>query len=462
VYKLEVVTIPTNRPNVRMDAPDLIYKNANAKWRAVVQEIKARHEKGQPVLVGTTSIAKNELLSGLLSEANIPHQVLNAKRNEEEGKTIAQAGHTGRVTVATNIAGRGVDIILGGNPPDSKEAEKVRELGGLYVLGTERHEARRIDNQLRGRAARQGDPGSTQFFLSLEDDLMRIFGGDRIKSMMERFDIPEDQPIQMGMVSSAVAQAQAKVEGNNFDVRKHLLEYDDVLTKQRTAVYKRRQEILAAMNHENLADIIFNAAYAHAEDIWRQSMDPQHDFDAAKEEAEKFRKMLQAVGIANEKHPLPEEIGGVEELKDLFVKRSMEAAVDPATLQRALQILDLLWMTHLEDLEALNESVGLRAYAQKDPLVEYREEARKLFDNFWDNFNGWIFSNIFKLADQAQGGASRPVVMPTPIHQHANQAVPAGGEKIGRNNPCPCGSGKKWKKCGLLNTEEHQRLMAKK
>jgi preprotein translocase subunit SecA len=468
VYNLEAITIPTNRPNVRIDAPDLIYKNAGAKWRAVVAEIKERHEKGQPVLVGTTSITKNELVSEMLSQANIPHQVLNAKRNEEEGKSIAQAGRPGKVTVATNIAGRGVDIILGGNPPDSKEAEKVRELGGLYVLGTERHEARRIDNQLRGRAARQGDPGSSQFFLSLEDDLMRIFGGDRIKGLMDRFDLPEDQPIQMGMVSSAVAQAQAKVEGNNFDVRKHLLEYDDVLNKQRTAVYKRRQEVLAAMSHENLANIIFNAAYAHIEELWSQSMDPRHDFDAAKEESEKFTKMLQAVGIVNEKHPLPQDINSAEDLKDMLVKRCMEAALDPATLQRMLSILDLLWMSHLEDLEALNESVGLRAYAQKDPLVEYREESRKLFDSFWDNFNGWIFSNVFKLSDQTHthetsGGAVKPIVMSTPIH-NSNSGAPAatGDNKIGRNDTCPCGSGLKWKKCGLLNSEEHQKNMAKR
>ena len=456
VYKLEVVTIPTNRPNVRIDGADLIYKNAAAKWRAVVAEIKARHEKGQPVLVGTTSISKNEHLSALLAEQNIPHQVLNAKRNEEEGKNIAQAGQPGRVTVATNIAGRGVDIILGGNPPDPKEAAKVRELGGLYVLGTERHEARRIDNQLRGRAARQGDPGSSQFFLSLEDDLMRIFGGDRIKGLMDRFDLPEDQPIQMGMVSSAVAQAQAKVEGNNFDMRKHLLEYDDVLNKQRTAVYRRRQEILTAMSHETLADIIFNAAYAHTEGLWNATLDPQYDFDAAREEVEKFKKALQAAGIANEKHPLPEDISATEDLKDMLVKRSMEAALDPATLQRALGILDLLWMNHLDDLEALNESIGLRAYAQKDPLVEYREESRKLFDNFWDNFNGWIFANVFKMAGQAQGtGAptAKPVVIPV--------ITSVSGGKIGRNDPCPCGSGKKWKKCGLINTEEHKRLMKK-
>ncbi|MDE2019420.1 MAG: preprotein translocase subunit SecA [Patescibacteria group bacterium] len=244
VYGLEVISIPPNRPLARQDLNDLIYKSFKAKVDAVAREVKERQKKGQPVLLGTTSIAKNEIISAALSAAGIKHEVLNAKNNEREGAIIAQAGRVGAVTVATNVAGRGVDILLGGNPPMRAEAEKVRELGGLHVIGTERHEARRIDNQLRGRAGRQGDPGSTQFFLSLEDDLMRIFGGERMKNLMERFDLPDDQPIEFKMVTGAVAQAQEKVEGANFDLRKHLLEYDDVLNKQRAAVYKRRGEML--------------------------------------------------------------------------------------------------------------------------------------------------------------------------------------------------------------------------
>ena len=263
VYKLEVESIPPNRGLARKDLNDLIYKNFNAKLNAIAADVKERQKKGQPVLLGTTSIAKNEIITAALSQAGIQHEVLNAKNNEREGAIIAQAGRSGAVTVATNVAGRGVDILLGGNPPDAAEAEKVRGLGGLHVIGTDRHEARRIDNQLRGRAGRQGDPGSSQFFLSLDDDLLRIFGGDRIKGIMERFDLPENEPIEFGMVTKAVEQAQEKVEGANFDMRKHLLEYDDVLNKQRSAVYKRRTEFLELTDKEAIANVIADAAIAH-------------------------------------------------------------------------------------------------------------------------------------------------------------------------------------------------------
>ena len=244
VYNLEVISISPNKPMIRRDLSDLIYKNSEAKYRSVIDEIKKRHSLGQPILIGTASIEHNELLSKLLKQVGVPNEVLNAKNHEREGEIIAQAGKLGAVTVATNMAGRGVDIIFGGNPPLADEAQKVREVGGLFVLGTERHEARRIDNQLRGRSGRQGDPGESQFFLSLEDDLLRIFGGERIKSLMESFNLPEDQPIESRLVSKVVNEAQKKVEGFNFDARKHLLEYDDVLNKQRTAIYKKRQELL--------------------------------------------------------------------------------------------------------------------------------------------------------------------------------------------------------------------------
>jgi preprotein translocase subunit SecA len=439
VYNLDVVSIPTNKPLVRKNLSDAIYKNLKAKYAAVVNEVKERYGKGQPVLLGTTSIEKNELLSAMLSKAGVSHEVLNAKNNEREGAIIAQAGRLKAVTVATNVAGRGVDIILGGNPPKEEEAQKIKELGGLHVIGTERHEARRIDNQLRGRAGRQGDPGSSQFFLSLEDDFVRIFGGDRIKNLMERFNFPEDQPIQMGMVSKAVEQAQAKVEGAHFDMRKHLLEYDDVLNKQRTAVYKERQRILESVNQEEVAKIVSGAAIEYLEkNIGAQGeVELKKIFEEAKIVTKENQWPIEAEVKAGE---LNED--EIEKLKELINKRSSEIAGDQMSRSRVLGLLDLLWMNHLDDLEALSESIGLRAYGQKDPLVEYRRESHRLFKDLWQNFNGWIFSNIFKLAQsQAQGtvGVTRSQVPRAPLA--------SGSQKVGRNDPCPCGSGKKYKKC---------------
>ncbi|MBI2033854.1 MAG: preprotein translocase subunit SecA, partial [Candidatus Liptonbacteria bacterium] len=437
VYNLDVVSIPTNKPLVRLNLSDVIYKNLKAKYAAVVREVKERYRKGQPVLLGTTSIEKNELLSAMLAKASIPHEVLNAKNNEREGAIIAQAGRLKGITVATNVAGRGVDIILGGNPPKLEEAQKIKELGGLHVIGTERHEARRIDNQLRGRAGRQGDPGSSQFFLSLEDDLVRIFGGDRIKGLMERFNLPDDQPIQLGIVSKAVEQAQAKVEGANFDMRKHLLEYDDVLNKQRIAVYKERQRILTSVNREDVAKIVSGASSEYLEKNIR-----------ALGEVELKKIFEEAKLLTNENQwPIGAEVKAgelnedeIEKLKELIQKRSLEIAGDQMSRSRILGLLDLLWMNHLDDLEALSESIGLRAYGQKDPLVEYRRESHRLFKDLWQNFNGWIFSNIFKLAQsQTQTGiqsqqATKKVGLPT--------GIPRSGMKIGRNDPCPCGAKK--------------------
>jgi preprotein translocase subunit SecA len=436
VYKLDVYSIPTHKPCVRADANDRIYKNVAAKWNAVVADIKERHQKGQPILVGTTSIEKNERLAALLSQAGIPHELLNAKNNEREGAIVAQAGRRGAVTIATNMAGRGVDIILGGNPMVAEEAEKVRNLGGLHVIGTERHEARRIDNQLRGRAGRQGDPGSSQFYLSLEDDLVRIFGGDRIRGLMERFDLPDDMPIDVGMVSKAVAQAQAKVEGANFDLRKHLLEYDDVLNKQRSAVYKRRQEILGLMNADDAAKLIGNAAEEHLNTV----LGPDGVNEKGEFPSQELKKTFEDAGIADKEHKLP-DAPTEDDLRALLASRSMGAGNDPRAKGHLLGILDMLWMTHLEHLEALSESVGLRAYGQHDPLVEYRREAHRLYQDFWTNWNAWVFMNLFKLmAHTPEEHAA---------HRHAPIAAPktVSGDKIGRNDPCPCGSGKKYKKC---------------
>ncbi len=460
VYNLEVESIPPNRGLARKDLNDLIYKNFTAKLNAIAADVKERQKKGQPVLLGTTSIAKNEIISAALSQAGIRHEVLNAKNNEREGAIIAQAGHSGAVTVATNVAGRGVDILLGGNPPDPAEAEKVRALGGLHVIGTDRHEARRIDNQLRGRAGRQGDPGSSQFFLSLDDDLLRIFGGDRIKGIMERFDLPENEPIEFGMVTKAVEQAQEKVEGANFDMRKHLLEYDDVLNKQRGAIYKRRNELLEMTDKVALADVIADAAAAHFNAAIAPGFgqDSQNDREAAEQEA---RKAFKDAGIVADADVLRTGEDFIVAIKE----KSAAVADHPLAKHQIIGILDMLWMTNLEDLDALQESVGLRAYAQRDPLVEYRHEASRLFKDFWGNFNGWIFNNMFKLAAQTAGGAaSGSAAAGANFNLNISAAAPASetgpGAKIGRNDPCPCGSKKKWKHCGLLDTEEHRKNMA--
>jgi len=324
VYNLEVVSIPPNKPMIRQDFPDIIYKTKEAKYKAVTEEIKRCHTSGQPILLGTTSVEQNEHLSKLLTQAGIPREVLNAKNHEREGEIIAQAGKLKAVTVATNMAGRGVDIVLSGNPPNLEEAQKIKELGGLLVIGTERHEARRIDNQLRGRGGRQGDPGSNKFFLSLEDDLLRIFGGERVKNLMNFLKIPEDQPIESSLISKVVTEAQKKVEGFNFDLRKHLLEYDDVLNKQRNTIYQKRQEILEKIAENKIEEIL----------------DP-------------------IVRTSN-----------VQKLNEQQKK---------IVGQRILSILDMLWMNHFENLEALHESVRIRAYGQKDPLVEYNHEAYQLF-----------------------------------------------------------------------------------
>lgn len=445
VYKLDVVSVPPNKPCVRLDLNDLIYRDFTAKVDAVVKEVAERRKAGQPVLLGTTSIAKNEIVSAALSKVGIPHEVLNAKNNEREGAIIAQAGRFGAVTVATNVAGRGVDILLGGNPIVPAEAEKVRAAGGLHVIGTERHEARRIDNQLRGRAGRQGDPGSSQFFLSLDDDLLRLFGGDRLKGIMERFNLPDDEPIQIGFVSNSVAQAQEKVEGRNFDLRKHLLEYDDVLNKQRAAVYNRRREILETMDIPRLAEFVSNACIAHVTPMFGE------EFEANREG---ILKLFKDVGLSSNGSELV--IANLEDAENILKNASAEVAAHPLVKNQLLGILDMLWMNNLEDLEALSESVGLRAYGQRDPLVEYRHEASGLYHTFWGNYNAMVFGNIFKLLNASAGGGAVPTASTVVVPM----AISVDGEKIGRNDPCVCGSGKKWKHCGLENTKEHQENMA--
>lgn len=392
VYNLDVAVIPTHRPMTRRDYADKIFKTEEGKFRAIVSEIKELSQKGRPILVGTRSVEKNEYLGKLLDREGIPHQILNAKNHEREGEIIAQAGKSEAITIATNMAGRGVDIILGGNPPDPEDGRKIREAGGLAVLGTERHDARRIDNQLRGRAGRQGDPGSSQFFVSLEDDLMRIFGGDKIKGLMTALNVPEDEPIQTGLISKSLESAQAKIEGFNFDARHHLLEYDDVMNKHREIIYKKRAAFL-----DNFQLSIIN---------YQKSGFAEKDFEKKKQELgeENFIQICKFVG---------------------------------------LRAIDALWKDHLSNMEHLRDSVRLRAYGGQDPLIEYKNEGRRLFKQLLDQMDFEIADNILRAQAQHNNSNSQYLIsneIPSSKSQIKNS-------NIGRNNPCPCGSGKKYKRC---------------
>jgi len=385
VYKLDSIVVPTNKILIRKEMPDRIYKTLNGKFQAVVEEIKERHTKGQPVLVGTVSIEKNEYLGKLLEREGVPHKILNAKHHEQEGEIIAQSGHLGAVTIATNMAGRGVDIILGGNPCDKEEQKKVLEVGGLHVIGTERHESRRIDNQLRGRAGRQGDPGSSQFFVSLEDDLMRIFGGDRIKDLMDKMKIPEDQPIEAGLVSKAIESSQSKVEGMNFDARNHVLEYDDVMNKHREIFYAKRVEFMKGVD---ILGLLKRAGFSEEEYLERKRK-------LGEENAKQIEKFI------------------------------------------PLKVLDAFWIEHLENMGHLRDSVGLRAYGQQDPLIEYKREGHGMFKAL--------------LADIEKSIANAIMKADVKVNVNKKGRGPSSTQKqnkrVGRNDPCSCGSGKKFKKC---------------
>ncbi|MDR3558053.1 MAG: preprotein translocase subunit SecA [Candidatus Pacebacteria bacterium] len=422
VYGLDVVVLPPNKPTARIDQTDLMYRTEMGKFKAIARKIKELNAKGQPVLVGTVSIEKNEILSQFLKAEGIEHEILNAKNHEREGEIIAQAGRPGGVTIATNMAGRGVDIKLGGNPGSKDAYDKVKETGGLFVLGTERHEARRIDNQLRGRSGRQGDPGETQFMVSLEDSLMRVFAGDRVKGLMDKLGMPEDQPIQNRIVSRALESAQTKIEGFNFDSRKNVLQYDDVLNTQRKAVYERRRALLVGTPEVAEAKI--------------------REVIAGNEDAQKV---------------LDEKMNTIGRERFLQVVR-----------QLMLQVIDMFWVEHLELMDYTRSSVNLRAYGQRDPLVEYKKEGLRLFKEMQEAVN----NKILELLPHVGGGV---ITQPQPKLQEVRNdadAISAGSDtrttighaksEIGRNDPCLCGSGKKYKNCGLKNTEEHQRLMAGK
>ncbi len=492
IYKLDVTVIPTNRPMIREDRADLVYRSAQEKWKAVVDEIREAQQRGQPVLVGTVSIEKSEMLSKLLSRPpKVPHVVLNAKYHEREASIVAQAGRKGAITIATNMAGRGTDIVLGGNPeglarseadpvtePEAYQAalERYRETcagereavlaaGGLHILGTERHESRRIDNQLRGRSGRQGDPGSSRFYLSLEDDLMRIFGSDRIQGLMGKLGMEEGEAIEHGMVSKAIERAQKQVEGRNFEIRKHLLEYDDVMNKQREAIYKLRRDILDG--HEGreyvikLAEDILDAAL---ETHCPEKLDPM-DWNMPGLRTDMLANFNLNAGEMN----LDEM--GIEELRDSLwnaieskyaEKETRHSPEAMRSFERAIMLhaVDVAWKDHLLALDHLKEGIGLRGYGQKDPLQEYKKESFELFEMMRERVENDIIQKLFRFEpvseeQMVEQRARRERVAPRvelsapPKVEGGQRPQPAAKQeaKVGRNDPCPCGSGKKYKKC---------------
>ena len=510
IYKLGVTVIPTNRPLIRLNVPDVVYKTEREKFDAVVEDIIARHQKGQPILVGTVSIEKSEGVSKLLKKRGVRHEVLNAKYHEREAEIVAQAGRAEAVTIATNMAGRGTDILLGGNPdflakeilrkrgldpilapPEARasalaearritepEHERVVGLGGLHIVGTERHESRRVDNQLRGRSGRQGDPGSSRFYLSLEDDLLRIFGSQRIQKIMERLGMEEGEPIEHKLVTRAIATAQKRVETHNFEIRKHLLEYDDVMNKQREVIYGMRRQILDGESQEAtiaewMDDLVptvlesYAAADAHPED-WDlaglgEALFQQFDVRISPPE---FMEIASREGL---------EQMVVTGVKERYDERARELGSD---LLRALErhamlmVIDQQWKDHLLSIDHLKEGIGLRGYGQRDPLMEYKKEAFDLFQDMTERVKATVVERLFKMqivaeappempaprrtveARESRGESPldtrRPAGEVTSLRTSAPVSRPATSQKVGRNDPCYCGSGKKYKKCCYL------------
>jgi preprotein translocase subunit SecA len=473
VYSIEVMEVPTNKPMIRKDLPDVIYKTEKGKFEAIAQKIKETSQKGQPLLVGTIAIEKSEHLSALLTRQGVAHEVLNAKNHEKEAQIIARAGKLGSVTIATNMAGRGTDIKLG---------EGVRELGGLLVVGTERHEARRIDNQLRGRSGRQGDPGASQFYVSLEDELMRRFGGDKLKSMMDSLGLPEDQPIQNGIISRSIESAQSKIEGFNFDIRKHILEYDDVMNKQREVIYKKRREILKSSDTKSvmLSDIkeeiekVVSLHSAGDEGQWNipeMSENFNGILNSANQEIQKKIEKIRDDKKWNLSEKITQANQYLFELAKLaYNKKEQELSPEQMrVIERAimLQTIDINWMNHLDETDYLREGIGLRGYGQRDPLIEYKREAFDLFSNLMENTRSSIVRTIFRinLGVPAQESSQKRQALSYrgaqeveqfgAIKKSQNGDNSSEGQsspiinqnKVGRNEPCPCGSGKKYKKC---------------
>ncbi len=468
IYKLEVIVMPPNKTLIRTEYPDVIYKSEKEKFKAIIQEIVELYKKGKPVLVGTISVEKSERLSALLKKEGIPHQVLNAKYHEMEAQIVAQAGRKRAITIATNMAGRGTDIVLGGNPPNPDEHEEVVNLGGLHILGTERHESRRIDNQLRGRAGRQGDPGSSKFYLSLEDDLMRIFGSEKIQGIMERLGLEDDQLIEHPWITSAIERAQKQVEAHNFDIRKRLLEFDDVMNQQRTIIYQERDRILTEDISEHIQEIIEEVAN---DVLYTYANEKDHPDDWDKEGLisrlhQVFGILFEAIEVLNFDE-LEEVI--ISKIKGVYKEReNLIGKGEMTQLQRGvmLHVLDAHWKDHLHNMDYLREGINLRAYGQKDPLVEYRHESYRMFDVLIAKVKEEVVEYIFKIQI-----VERPMVQQRPVQmvermesilthtksqptQHQRQKeVPSeempAKQKTGRNDPCPCGSGKKYKKCCL-------------
>ena len=502
IYNLDVMVVPTNMDLRRTNYSDVIYKTEDEKFRAVVREIKELYQAGRPVLVGTISIEKSERLSQLLKKQGVPHNVLNAKHHEREAEIIAQAGRAGAVTISTNMAGRGTDILLGGNskflaktfldeePTEEalqkarekalavvqKEKEKVIQVGGLHVLGTERHEARRIDNQLRGRSGRQGDPGSSRFYLSLEDDLLRIFGSERISNIMGRLGIEEDQPIEHGLVTKAIENAQRKVEAHNFEIRKHLLEYDNVMNKQREVIYSQRREVLGS---EDLKETVLEMIEEQGEelvDFYADEKEHPENWDLkalqdAVYQQFSFKWSVPSIeGDGVKRDQLEEMI--VQNAKDLYQKKEEEFGAPMLRyLEKVimLQSIDYHWKDHLLGIDQLKEGIGLRGYAQRDPLIEYQKEAYQMFLDMLDRIKKDTVEKLFAIqiareqemkemkmerkqafvmsrGEMAQGGGGK-------TEDGKGVTVRRDGKKVGRNDLCPCGSGKKYKRCCLPKEE---------
>ncbi len=460
IYDLDVVVMPTNQPMVRDDYADVIYKNESAKYRAVIKEITDLHEAGRPVLVGTISIDVSEKISNMLKKDKVPHEVLNAKHHEREAEIIAGAGQQGKVTIATNMAGRGTDIKLG---------EGVVDVGGLHILGTSRHESRRIDNQLRGRAGRQGDPGSSRFFLSLEDDLLRIFGSGRITGIMDKLGMEEDEPIEHSMISRAIENAQRKVEGHNFDIRKHLLEYDDVMNKQREVIYQQRRDVLEG---EDVTEVVQDMIEGLVDDVTGEFY--QDRIESVEWDWQGFKARMGEL-FHNEPDWLEEELEGLK--LDSFQEKTLEFVKGAYKLQDEvngpetqrqleklllLQVVDSYWKDHLLSMDHLKEGIGLRGYGQKNPLNEYKREGYDLFRNMVETVKSQIVSSLMRVRvvreddvdrleeerrrrqEQEQIRLNKGAAGEGP---QAPQPVRRDGDKIGRNAPCSCGSGKKYKRC---------------